>query len=121
MKFLKPNHIYTIIGCGGNRDKSKRHLMGKISSDLSNYVIYTNDNPRGENPDEIISDMISSLVNNNYEVIKNRDKAIKKGIQMLDENDILLLLGKGHEEYQIIGNEKRYFSDKATVLKYIGR
>lgn len=116
-----PNKIYTIIGCGGNRDKSKREVMGKISTEMSDYVIFTNDNPRFEKPDDIIKDMLTNVCKDNYKVIKNRKKAIKKGIQMLNENDILLLLGKGHEEYQIIKNKRKYFSDKNTVLKYIRR
>ena len=121
VKELGYNNIYTIIGCGGNRDKTKRSLMGKITTDLSNFVIFTNDNPRNENPDSIIEDMILKIDKNNYQIIKNRKKAIKKGIQILNGNDILLVLGKGHEEYQIIGNEKRYFCDKLEVLKYIRR
>ena len=116
---LSPNNVYTIIGCGGNRDKTKRKIMGKIAIELSDFVIFTNDNPRYENPDDIINDMLLEVMATNYKIIKNRSKAIKKGVQMLKENDILLVLGKGHEEYQIIKDKKRYFSDKKEVLKYI--
>lgn len=115
-KELNPKNIITIIGCGGNRDKTKRPEMGKCASDNSNYVIFTSDNPRNENPSDIIEDMIQSLDKKNYEIEINRKEAIKKGIQRLGENDILLVLGKGHENYQIINNEKIYFSDKDTVL-----
>ena len=108
--------IYTIIGCGGNRDNDKRAKMGLISTTLSDYVIFTSDNPRNENPAMIIDDMLQLIDRKNYEIIINREKAIKKGIQKLKENDILLILGKGHEEYQIIGAEKKYFSDKRIVL-----
>ena len=121
VKELLPNNIYTIIGCGGNRDKTKRKIMGKIATDLSDFVIFTNDNPRYENPDAIINDMIIEIEKHNYQIIKNRKKAIKKGVQMLKENDILLVLGKGHEEYQIVKDRKIYFSDKLEVLKYIRR
>lgn len=121
IKKTNPNNIYTIIGCGGNRDKTKRRIMGKIATELSNYVIFTNDNPRFEKPTDIINDMLQDICKDNYKILKNRKKAIKKGIQMLKENDILLVLGKGHEEYQIIKNKKKYFSDKNTVLKYIRR
>lgn len=113
---LKPNNIITIIGCGGNRDKTKRPEMGSIAHKLSDFVIFTSDNPRNENPMDIINDMIQKLDTKNYEIIVNRKEAIKKGIQMLNKNDILLVLGKGHENYQIINNEKLYFSDKDTVL-----
>lgn len=108
--------IITIIGCGGNRDKTKRPEMAKIASDLSDYVIFTSDNPRGEDPKAIIDDMLQKLDNKNYEIEINRFEAIKKGIQMLHENDILLVLGKGHETYQIIGDTKYYFSDKNAIL-----
>lgn len=113
--------IYTIIGCGGNRDKMKRPIMASIATNNSNYVIFTSDNPRDEEPEDIIKDMIYNLENNNYEIEINREKAINKGIQKLDKNDILLLLGKGHEEYQIIKGEKTYFSDLEKVVDFIRR
>ena len=113
--------VYTIVGCGGNRDKKKRPLMGTISTELSDYVIFTNDNPRNEEPMNIINDIVQNLDNKNYEIEENREKAIFKGIQKLSKNDILLVLGKGHEDYQIIGNNKIHFSDKEIVLKYIRR
>lgn len=108
--------IYTVVGCGGNRDKTKRPIMAKIATDLSDYVIFTSDNPRHEDPNEIINDMVDTLDNTNYEIEVNREKAIKKGIQKLTNNDILLLLGKGHETYQIIGDKKIDFDDKKVVL-----
>lgn len=116
---LHPNHIYTIIGCGGNRDKTKRPDMAKIATDLSTLAIFTSDNPRFEDPNDIIDDMTHSLENTNYETVVNRKNAIIKGIQMLENNDILLVLGKGHETYQIIGKEKLEFDDKKIVLEII--
>ena len=116
---LSHNKIITMIGCGGDRDKFKRPIMGKIATTYSDYVIFTSDNPRGENANKIINDITCKLYKKNYEIIENRKKAIKKSIQKLSKNDILLLLGKGHEEYQIVKNEKIYFSDKKEVLKYI--
>ena len=111
----------TIIGCGGNRDKNKRSIMGGIASLKSDYVIYTSDNPRYENEIDIIKDMIQKLDTFNFEIEVNREKAIKKGIQMLKKNDILLVLGKGHETYQEIKGVKYPFNDYDTVLKYIRR
>ncbi len=111
--------IYVIIGCGGDRDKEKRPIMAKISTDYADNVIFTSDNPRSENASDIIDDMIEKLDNNNYEIEINREKAISKGIQKCIKNDILLILGKGHENYQIIGNEKIHFDDKEIVLKYL--
>ena len=95
--------------------------MGDIATKLSDYVIFTSDNPRNENPSYIINDIVQQLDNKKYEIEENREKAIFKGIQKLNKNDILLVLGKGHEDYQIIGNNKIHFSDKEIILKYIRR
>ncbi len=119
VKELKHNKIITIIGCGGDRDSFKRPIMSNIACTNSDYVIFTNDNPRSENPNNIISDMLHNLDKFNYEIILNREKAIIKGIQMLEKNDILLVLGKGHENYQIINGVKHHFDDKETVIKNI--
>ncbi len=119
VKELNPNHIYTIIGCGGNRDKSKRPKMANIACQMSTKVIFTSDNPRFEKPSEIIDDMVNGLNSSNYEIVVNRKKAIIRGIQMLKKSDILLVLGKGHENYQIINGEKIYFDDKKIVIDNI--
>ncbi len=121
VKEMTNKKIVTIIGCGGDRDKEKRSLMGIIASNLSSYVIFTSDNPRSEDPYKIIQDMIVNISKRNYEIIVERDKAIKKGIQILEKNDILLILGKGHETYQIIKDEKIYFDDKEKVIDIIRR
>lgn len=113
--------VYVIIGCGGNRDKEKRPLMAKLATNLADYVIFTSDNPRNEDPEQIIVDMTENLDATNYEIEINREKAIIKGIQRCIKNDILLILGKGHENYQIIKNEKIYFDDKDIVLRYCRR
>ena len=118
VKIMNHNRIITIFGCGGNREKEKRPKMGEIASLLSDYVILTNDNPRDENPKEIIRE-IKQNMNNNYKIIYDRKKAIQEGIKMLKENDVLLILGKGHEEYQIIDNKKIFFSDLYTVYDII--
>ena len=118
VKIMDHNKIITIFGCGGNREKEKRPKMGEIASLLSDYVILTNDNPRDENPKEIIRE-IKQNMNNNYKIIYDRKKAIQEGIKMLKENDVLLILGKGHEEYQIIDNKKIFFSDLYTVYDII--
>jgi UDP-N-acetylmuramoyl-L-alanyl-D-glutamate--2,6-diaminopimelate ligase len=86
--------------------------MGNIATELSDYVIFTNDNPRTEDEKTIMKDIIEGVKKDNYEVNHNRKEAIEKGIEMLNDNDILLILGKGHEDYQIIGKEKIHFSDK---------
>ena len=115
---LKKNRVITIIGCGGDRDPKKRPIMGDIATKLSNYVIFTNDNPRTEDPNNIMKDILNGVKTNNYEVILDRKLAIKKGIDMMNKDDILLILGKGHENYQIIGKEKYHLDDSEEVLKW---
>ena len=121
VKELPVSNIITILGCGGNRDKLKRPIMGDIATKYSSKVIFTSDNPRDENPKTILEDMTKNLEQSNYQIIVNRKIAIKKGIQSLTKNDILLVLGKGHETYQIIKNKKMYFSDREIVLECIRR
>lgn len=121
IKMLVKGQIYVIIGCGGNRDREKRPMMAKIATELADYVIFTSDNPRDEDPKDIILDMIENLSATNYEIEINREKAIIKGIQKCIKNDILLILGKGHENYQIIKNERLHFDDKEIVLEYFRR
>ncbi len=115
----KKGKIITIIGCGGDRDRTKRPLMGNAAEDNSDYVIFTNDNPRTEDEKNIMNDIISNLNKDNHEIIYDRKNAIIKGINLLNNNDILMILGKGHEDYQIIGTEKIHFSDKEVVEEYI--
>ena len=115
---LKQNRIITIVGCGGDRDPIKRPIMGDIATRLSDYVIFTDDNPRTEDPEKIMNDIIKNNNNNNYEVIHDRKIAITKGIDMMEENDILLVLGKGHENYQIIGHEKIHLDDAEIIQSY---
>ena len=110
------SRIYTITGCGGDRDPLKRPIMGRIASDMSDYVIFTNDNPRTEDPELIMKDILAGVSKDNYEVILDRAEAIRKGVSLLEKGDVLLILGKGHEEYQIIGREKTHFSDREQVL-----
>lgn len=118
-KELNPNHLYVIVGCGGDRDKTKRPIMGEIAVNNADQVVFTSDNPRTEDPDEIIHDIVQKLDKKNYKIEVNREKAIIRGIQLLRENDILMILGKGHENYQIIGKDKIFFDDKKVVLDNI--
>lgn len=113
--------IITIIGCGGDRDPKKRPIMGNIATSLSDYVILTNDNPRTEDEKLIMKDILEGITTDNYEVIYDRKDAIKKGISMLKDNDCLLILGKGHEDYQIIGRTKIHLSDYEEVIKNINK
>jgi len=113
------NKIVTVFGCGGDRDKTKRPIMGKVACELSNRVIVTSDNPRTENPFEIIEDIKKGISKNNFEVEENREEAIKKAILGSDENAVILIAGKGHENYQEINGVRNHFSDREVALKYL--
>jgi UDP-N-acetylmuramoyl-L-alanyl-D-glutamate--2,6-diaminopimelate ligase len=116
---LKKNRVITIIGCGGDRDPKKRPIMGNIATSLSDYTLFTNDNPRTEDPKKIMDDILKGVkTKDNYEVILDRKEAIKHGIDIMEKDDILLILGKGHENYQIIGKEKHHLDDAEEVLNY---
>ena len=115
----KTGKVITIVGCGGDRDPKKRPIMGEIATRLSDYVIFTNDNPRTEDEKNIMKDILAGVNKDNYRVIHDRREAIKNGLNMISENDTLLILGKGHEDYQINGHKKIHLSDKEEVLNYI--
>lgn len=115
-EFVK-GKVITVFGCGGDRDKTKRPLMGKIAQDNSDIVVITSDNPRTENPNSIIKDILSGIDKNNYNyiTIENRRDAIYKAIELADNNDLVIIAGKGHEDYQIIGKIKHHFNDKEVA------
>jgi UDP-N-acetylmuramoyl-L-alanyl-D-glutamate--2,6-diaminopimelate ligase len=113
------NPVYTVFGCGGNRDKSKRPIMGKIASEMSKKIFITSDNPRNEDPFEIIKEIKAGLTKNNFEVIENREDAIKKAIKETEDNAVILIAGKGHESYQEINGIRNHFSDKEISQKYL--
>lgn len=106
-------HVITLFGCGGDRDREKRPIMGKIAGELSDFCILTSDNPRTENPSDILTQIEVGVRETpvTYEIIENRRDAIFAGIKMLTPGDALIIAGKGHEDYQIIGTEKFHFDD----------
>lgn len=111
--------VITIFGCGGNRDRTKRPVMGKYAVELSDYVIITSDNPRFEEPMAIIREIEAGIKGkNNYEIEPDREMAIKKGLEMSQPNDLILICGKGHETYQEIEGIKYPFDDAKIVEKY---
>lgn len=115
----KEGKIITVFGCGGNRDKSKRPEMGKIASDLSDVVIVTSDNCRNERKMDIIIDILKGIEKDDFEVIPNRKEAIKRALSLKKEGDVVVLLGKGHENYEIDSTGKHYFSEKEIVAEYL--
>ena len=118
-KELAKGRVITLVGCGGDRDPMKRPIMGEIASNYSDYVIFTNDNPRTEDPENIMKDILKGVKKDNYEVCLDRREAIKKALDMIEKDDIVLLLGKGHEDYQILGHTKVHLDDSEEILKYI--
>ncbi len=115
----RKGRIITITGCGGDRDIIKRSLIGGVVTELSDWVIFTNNDPRTEEPANIMNDITANLKKDNYGIIYDRASAIKKGINMMGENDIVLVLGKGHEDYHLVGNGRVPYSDKEEILKNI--
>jgi len=113
--------VITVFGCGGDRDKSKRSLMGQIATELSDFTIITSDNPRTEDPGSIINDITSKIDNEKakYKTIENRRDAICGALDMLTAGDVLVIAGKGHETYQIQGKSKIHFDDREVVAEYI--
>lgn len=120
IKPLVTNRLIALFGCGGNRDKGKRKLMGEIATSYADIVYVTNDNPRFEKPLDIIKDILEGCKNDKKIVVEeNREIALKKAIKEIEKGDILMVLGKGHEEYQIIGNKYLKFSDKEVINKWL--
>jgi len=118
LRNTNPNRLITLVGCGGDRDKAKRSPMAKISTRLSNLVIFTDDNPRRENNNLIIADEVSQLDAENYIIIRDRKTAILTALDLSQSGDVVVLLGKGHENYQEIMDKKIHFSDAEVVQEY---
>ena len=118
-KNIDHNNIYIVFGCTGSRDKTKRPIMLKLATDNSKFTIVTSDDLHEEKFTDIVNDMEYNITNTNYKIIENREEAIKEGISMLNHKDILLILGKGHEKYIIVGNNKIPFNDLDCVNKII--
>ncbi len=120
LKQFTENKLISVFGCGGDRDKGKRPLMGEISNKLADFSIVTSDNPRTEVPEEIIKDITINM-SDNYEIIIDRKKAIEKTILSSKKGDIILIAGKGHEKYQVLGKEKIFFDDFEEIKTANGK
>ena len=116
------SRIVLLFGCGGDREKQKRAEMGRIASQMTDFFVVSEDNSRSERTSDIISDIVSGITDEgHYTVIEDREKAIEYLIRNAKDGDVILLAGKGHEEYQIKGEERRDFSERAIVEKYVKR
>jgi UDP-N-acetylmuramoyl-L-alanyl-D-glutamate--2,6-diaminopimelate ligase len=112
--------LITVFGCGGNRDKGKRSLMGQAASELSDLVIITSDNPRNEEPMDIINDIITGIKGNHYLVISDRKEAIYEALTIAESGDTVVVAGKGHEDYQEIKGVRYPLSDREIVKDFFG-
>ncbi len=114
--------VITLFGCGGDRDKTKRPKMGRMATDLSDIVVVTTDNPRTEDPDEIIKDILIGTVGSKAEVVcvTDRSEAIAYALGIAQKGDTVLLAGKGHETYQVIGKERVHYDEREVVAEILG-
>lgn len=120
VKNLHPNRILTVFGCGGDRDKTKRPIMASVAEKYSDLIFLTSDNPRTEDPNQIINDAINGIQNNNIVIVDpNRRTSIFNAIENAQDADVVVIAGKGHENYQIIGNVKEHFDDRECAAEAI--
>jgi UDP-N-acetylmuramoyl-L-alanyl-D-glutamate--2,6-diaminopimelate ligase len=122
---LKPKRVITLFGCGGDRDRAKRPLMGKAAAEFSDFVVLTSDNPRSEDPLDIMNDALVGICRYDtpYLIERDRERAIRLAIEQAEPGDIVLLAGKGHEDYQVLKDRTIHFDDREVareVLRGIG-
>jgi UDP-N-acetylmuramoyl-L-alanyl-D-glutamate--2,6-diaminopimelate ligase len=116
-------HLWVVFGCGGDRDRGKRAEMGKIADQLADRLVITDDNPRNEDADSIVADIVSGVVDHEVIVIRNRQAAIRHALESSAPGDLVLIAGKGHENYQEVRGVKYPFSDREiveTILRQLG-
>lgn len=123
LRMYKPERLVAVFGCGGERDRRRRADMGEAAGSYADLSVITSDNPRNEPPERIIEDISDALsrTGGKYVIISDRQKALEWSIANAQKGDIIAVCGKGHETYQIIGNNKSHFDDKEVILSIIGR
>ena len=113
--------LWCVFGCGGDRDKGKRPLMGAIAEEFADIVVVTDDNPRTEEPRVIINDILAGMLDAGHaRAVEGRAEAVTNAVMQAKENDVVLVAGKGHEDYQIVGNRRLDYSDRVTVARLLG-
>jgi UDP-N-acetylmuramoyl-L-alanyl-D-glutamate--2,6-diaminopimelate ligase len=118
---IRSGRIICVFGCGGDRDRGKRPQMAEIAGRLADLVIVTSDNPRTEDPLKIIDDIVAGLPGaSTHEVVPDRAQAIRRAVALSGPGDVIVIAGKGHEDYQIIGSQRIHFDDRETVRKAFG-
>ena len=114
---LTKGKLSVVFGCGGDRDRNKRHIMGAIAENGADFAWVTSDNPRTEQPEAIIEDIVSGMHSDHFKVIVSREEAIREACHAMQSGDFLVVAGKGHENYQIIGKTKHHFDDHEIILR----
>jgi len=123
-KALTQKNVVVVFGCGGDRDRGKRREMGRVALELSDFTVITSDNPRSEDPEQIIEDILkgipaTSRSPQDYIVLPDRRQAIEHAIKNACLGDLILIAGKGHENYQILNSETIHFDDKEIAMDAI--
>jgi UDP-N-acetylmuramoyl-L-alanyl-D-glutamate--2,6-diaminopimelate ligase len=116
---LTPGRLLVLFGCGGDRDKGKRPIMGRIAAERSDLAFVSSDNPRTEDPERIIDDIVAGMGGGKYVRVADRREAIARAINEARAGDTLLLAGKGHETYQVIGTVKQPFDEREIVTRLV--
>lgn len=127
LRVYGPRQLIVVFGCGGNRDRNRRKEMGRAAAELADRVIVTSDNPRKEKPEAIIADIVRAMeevreegrLRGSWKTVENRAEAIREAVRLGEKDDIVLIAGKGHETYQLTGEEKIHFDDREIVRDYI--
>jgi UDP-N-acetylmuramoyl-L-alanyl-D-glutamate--2,6-diaminopimelate ligase len=116
---MDKNRLIVLFGCGGDRDRSKRPAMAALAEKYADYSIVSNDNPRSEDPENIFAEIKAGFSSgfNAYEIIADRKKAITKAVKMAEKDDLVMLLGRGHEKYQILKNQKIELDDRKVAYQ----
>ncbi|MFT4578595.1 MAG: UDP-N-acetylmuramoyl-L-alanyl-D-glutamate--2,6-diaminopimelate ligase [Nitrospinales bacterium] len=119
-KAFTEGNVIVVFGCGGDRDKGKREGMGRVATEKADFTVVTSDNPRTEDPEEIVSDILKGIpASASHTVILNRREAIEHAISRAEKNDLVLIAGKGHEDYQILGIQKEHFDDREVAGEFL--
>ena len=114
------HRVITVFGCGGDRDRGKRHIMGRIASEKSNVTVVTSDNPRTENPATIMEEVLTGVLKGREVIAQvDRHEAIRTALSLARKGDVVLIAGKGHENYQVVGTTKHHFDDREEVMNFI--
>jgi UDP-N-acetylmuramoyl-L-alanyl-D-glutamate--2,6-diaminopimelate ligase len=119
LRDLNPARLIVVVGCGGDRDRAKRPLMAAAAEDLADWCIFTSDNPRSEDPERILADMKKGLRGSNHEQIVDREEAIFRAVELAGARDIVLIAGKGHENYQEFSTGRIPFDDVTIARRAI--